>query len=413
MPPAPHNRKEAFSRVLIDDRLRDAGWRLDDGVSVRYEYHLPDGTFADYVLCDRNGRSLAVVEAKRTSRSPRRPARCYRHLRGRLGLGDPAVERGGTSGAGGGEARGAILSNLKSGVMTMTEKKRTPAEKRAATIKQRGEMIELFSSLKKPKSKRQLLDEAQQLMYDAWEAPSRQRAIKLARQALELSPDCADAYLLLADLASASFRERFDFLRQGVEAGRRALGKAFFRDHVGEFWGWIETRPFMRVMAALADTLWETGQSDDALAIWREMLLLNPNDNQGVRYRLMAALLELQRDAEAKELEKAYMDDGVAEWLYAVSLLIFRAEGDSVAARRKLQTALQQNPHVPSYLLGRKKLPKYLPDQYIVGREDEAVICAAQLLPSWVKTPAALDWLGVEQAKKSHKAFHSSVKGKA
>jgi tetratricopeptide (TPR) repeat protein len=166
-------------------------------------------------------------------------------------------------------------------------------------------------------------------------------------------------------------------------------------------------------MAALALTLWETGQCDEALATWREMLCLNPNDNQGVRYRLMAALLELQRDAEAKELEKAYMDDGVAEWLYAVSLLIFRAEGDSVAARRKLQTALQQNPHVPSYLLGRKKLPKYLPDQYIVGGEDEAVICAAQLLPSWVKTPAALDWLGVEQAKKSHKAFHSSVKGKA
>ena len=80
MPPAPHNRKEAFSRVLIDDQLRDAGWCLDDGVSVRYEYRLPDGTFADYVLCDRNGRSLAVVEAKRTSKSPRdgeRQARTY------------------------------------------------------------------------------------------------------------------------------------------------------------------------------------------------------------------------------------------------------------------------------------------------------------------------------------------------
>lgn len=293
----------------------------------------------------------------------------------------------------------------------MTEKKRTPAEKRAATIKQHGELIELFSSPKKPKSKRQLLDEAQQLMYDAWEAPSRQRAIKLARQALDLSPDCADAYLLLADLASSSFRERFEFLRQGVDAGRRALGKAFFRDHVGEFWGWLETRPFMRVMAALADTLWETGQADEALAIWREMLRLNPNDNQGVRYRLMAALLELQRDAEARDLEKAYEEDGVAEWLYAVSLLIFRATGDSVAARCKLQIAVQQNPHVPDYLLGRKKLPKHLPDQYILGGEEEAIICTAQLLPAWIKTPGALEWLAVEQAKKSTKAFPPAGKG--
>lgn len=295
----------------------------------------------------------------------------------------------------------------------MAEKKRTPAQKRTVTMKQHGEMIELFTLPKKPKSKRQLLDEAQQLIYDAWEAPSRQRTTKLARQALDLSPDCADAYLLLADLASTNFRERFDYLRQGVDAGRRAIGKAFFRDHVGEFWGWLETRPFMRVMAALADTLWETGQADEALALWREMLRLNPNDNQGVRYRLMAALLELGSNAEAAKLHKTYLEDGIAEWLYAVALLFFRTEGDSVAARHNLHTALKQNPHVPSYLLGRKRLPKHLPNEYIGGGEDEAVICAAQLLPSWAKTFGALEWLGVEQAKKSHKAFHSSIESKA
>lgn len=31
---------------------------------------LPDGTRADYVLCDRHGRSIAVIEAKRFSVSP-------------------------------------------------------------------------------------------------------------------------------------------------------------------------------------------------------------------------------------------------------------------------------------------------------------------------------------------------------
>src|ERR1700730_10140402 len=38
--------------------------------AVRFEYVLPDGTKADYALCDRNGRSLAVVEAKRASANP-------------------------------------------------------------------------------------------------------------------------------------------------------------------------------------------------------------------------------------------------------------------------------------------------------------------------------------------------------
>lgn len=58
---------EAFSRTLIDAQLGDAGWKISDGVSVRYEYPLADGTKADYLLCDRYGRGLAVVEAKRQS----------------------------------------------------------------------------------------------------------------------------------------------------------------------------------------------------------------------------------------------------------------------------------------------------------------------------------------------------------
>jgi type I restriction enzyme R subunit len=62
--------KEAFSRVKIDAQLKDEGWDTQNPIAVRYEYQLPDGTFADYVLCDRNGRSLAVVEAKRSSINP-------------------------------------------------------------------------------------------------------------------------------------------------------------------------------------------------------------------------------------------------------------------------------------------------------------------------------------------------------
>lgn len=61
---------EAFSRVIIDSQLTAQGWSLADGFSVRYEVVQEDGTRADYVLCDRHGRSLAVIEAKRFSVSP-------------------------------------------------------------------------------------------------------------------------------------------------------------------------------------------------------------------------------------------------------------------------------------------------------------------------------------------------------
>jgi len=58
---------EAFARVKIDQLLRDAGWTLTDGHSVRFEYPLDDGGQADYALFDRQGRALAVLEAKSTS----------------------------------------------------------------------------------------------------------------------------------------------------------------------------------------------------------------------------------------------------------------------------------------------------------------------------------------------------------
>jgi type I restriction enzyme R subunit len=58
---------EAFARVKIDQLLKDAAWRLTDGHSVRFEYPLDDGGKADYALFDRQGRPLAVLEAKSTS----------------------------------------------------------------------------------------------------------------------------------------------------------------------------------------------------------------------------------------------------------------------------------------------------------------------------------------------------------
>lgn len=75
---------EAFSRVKIDAQLRDVGWPLDDGISVHFEYTLSDGTKADYVLCDRNGHPLAVLEAKRQCTMPTQARGQAQHYAERL-----------------------------------------------------------------------------------------------------------------------------------------------------------------------------------------------------------------------------------------------------------------------------------------------------------------------------------------
>jgi type I site-specific restriction endonuclease len=62
---------EAFSRVKIDAQLKDQGWDVLDTNAVRFEYALPDKTKADYVLCDRHGRALAVISDNPVHKSER------------------------------------------------------------------------------------------------------------------------------------------------------------------------------------------------------------------------------------------------------------------------------------------------------------------------------------------------------
>jgi type I restriction enzyme, R subunit len=61
--------KETDSRIVIDRKLRGAGWDIEDKAQVTTEESLSLGT-ADYLLFDTRGRPLAVVEAKRFSIEP-------------------------------------------------------------------------------------------------------------------------------------------------------------------------------------------------------------------------------------------------------------------------------------------------------------------------------------------------------
>ncbi len=50
-------------------------------------------------------------------------------------------------------------------------------------------------------------EQAQELVYQAWDAPTDREAAALARQALTISPDCADAFNVLAETEATSLEE--------------------------------------------------------------------------------------------------------------------------------------------------------------------------------------------------------------
>src|SRR5436190_8668652 len=193
-------------------------------------------------------------------------------------------------------------------------------------------------------------------MYEAFETQGARR-VALAREALAISPDCADAYLLLGEETASSLEEARELLEQGVAAGERALGPEPFEGDVGYFWGLIETRPYMRARAALAETLWALGRREEAVEHDRELLRLNPNDNQGVRYQQAEYLLALERFRELDALFAAYEDDAAAAFAYTRALAAFRRQGDTPEAKRLLAEAREQNPHAPAHPSCSKRLP--------------------------------------------------------
>ena len=137
------------------------------------------------------------------------------------------------------------------------------------------------------------------------------------RRALDISADCADAYVLLAEETAGSAEEARELYAQGVGAGERALGERAFRKEIGRFWEVLETRPYLRARADPAHCLWELGQREAALDLWTDMLRLNPGDSLGVRYRLINGLLHLGRDRELGKLLRVYQEDVGADWRYS------------------------------------------------------------------------------------------------
>ena len=49
-------------------------------------------------------------------------------------------------------------------------------------------------------------------------------------------------------------------------------------------WGDLDNRAYLRIIAHKADCLCDTGKKEKGIELYKLLLKLNPNDNQGIRY---------------------------------------------------------------------------------------------------------------------------------
>ena len=121
------------------------------------------------------------------------------------------------------------------------------------------------------------------------------------------------------------------------------------------------------------------------------MLRLNPDDNQGIRHILAYLFAEADRDDAFEGLLES-----TAKILWRRSVrkgsLAVPEERAGPEADEALEEAMEGNPFVPQYLLGRRKPPTQVPDYHGLGDRSEAIayVTSAQRM---VVTEGALAWL--------------------
>ncbi len=191
----------------------------------------------------------------------------------------------------------------------------------------------------------------------AEEAPTKAKAEKYIKKALELEPDNMDAVSASLDLIEDdSTWEYYQKLSEAVKNGAKLMEKKGFMDEdsIGEYWGILETRPYMRLLNRYAEFMAEAGMMSLAAREYEEMIRLSENDNLGVRYSLMHVYAFLEQEEPALELHKRYDGYEETQMLLPLSVLYFK-RGDFDKAEDYLKRLCATNKDTKKFFRAIKK----------------------------------------------------------
>lgn len=155
-------------------------------------------------------------------------------------------------------------------------------------------------------------------------------------------------------------------------------------------WGWLQNRPALRLLGRSIDLA--AGSDEELLLLEWLLLTLNPNDNQGMRERLVHVYCANNRAADALEIFERYPGDGLGAMRYGRVLALHLAgkRGDAIAA---LAEAKKHSPRILKTLTAAKpRIPELQPGLMTHGGEDEAWYYRISWRALWDKT-GALAWL--------------------
>ena len=234
---------------------------------------------------------------------------------------------------------------------------------------------------------------ADEIVMQAWEATTPGESVKLARKALSIDLNAIDAYNILG-IHAASLAERIALFREACLIGEE-LFAPLLDDEDMAWWGFMGTRPWMRAQHNLGLALIEAQDLDGATSVLKFLILLNQNDNQGIRYLLLQICAETGNYDDCRILFGIYPDDSSIEFP-ATRLLI---ELSKPKPRKKLTPLLAEidssNSHLLAALKKAAKSGKWpapsRSDYVTLGSKQQANDYVATFKGAWSRHPRILE----------------------
>ena len=247
-----------------------------------------------------------------------------------------------------------------------------------------------------------ILDDAYELLEQAEKAKTKNQAIKLAKKAYEMCPDCFDAILFQADLEENSIK-RDRLLNEGLDFEKDRLEEEgyFEKDNIGHFYGIFETRPYIRGLYRKADYLIADGKAKQARDVCLEILRLNNNDNTGARYLLMAIYAYLEEEKEMLKLYKKYPEEAL-EMLFP-QFALYQKLGKDKETKELLERINKANPHFIKFFKGTIKRNEDIPYGHYSKGDSSEVIMYFEQYDFLVMTLPSIHEFVLENSKKSKK----------
>ncbi|HZL08991.1 MAG TPA: hypothetical protein VFC65_03255 [Prolixibacteraceae bacterium] len=229
------------------------------------------------------------------------------------------------------------------------------------------------------------------MMYEAYDStPAKGK--KLAKAALKLDPENVRALNFLAEQADSA-ESALKFFQQAAEFGKKQLGEAFFKENKGHFWLMMETRPYMTAKLGFAHCLEALDWKEEAIKEYSDLLELNPNDNQGVRYALASILILTGKYKAFSDLFEKFKDEKSTFWLFNYALYLFATEGATAEANIALVRADRENSNVIDIMTQQKEMTDNQDGSYSPGDENEAAYYLMDNFRSWMNIDDTLEWL--------------------